>query len=208
MAFVSNGTTILDAGAFSASLGSMVHIKTITASSSGTVSFVHGSSSVVFNNTYPIYCIKGIQIHPSASDELGFNGSTDAGSNYNVTKTTTHFYVIHAEDGTQGNMYYNSSEDIAQGTGFQNLTTASQIGTGNDCCATGELWIFNPSSTTFVKHFIARFPYMDSRSPQYIYDCFTSGYFNTTSAIDAIQFKMVSGDIDAGTFKLYGIKDS
>ena len=208
MAFVSNGTTILDAGAFSASLGSMVHIKTITASSSGTVSFVHGSSSVVFNNTYPVYCIKGIQIHPSSSDELGFNGSIDTGSNYNVTKTTTHFYVIHAENGTQGHIYYNASEDTAQGTGFQNLTSASQIGTGNDDCADGELWIFNPSSTTYVKHFWARFPYMDSRSPQYVYDCFTAGYFNTTSAIDAVQFKMGSGNIDAGTFKLYGIKDS
>ena len=208
MAFVSNGTTILDAGAFSASLGSMVHIKTITASSSGTVSFVHGSSSVVFNNTYPIYCIKGIQIHPSASDELGFNGSIDAGSNYNVTKTTTHWYAIHAEDGTQGHVYYNASEDIAQGTGFQNLTSASQIGTGNDDCADGELWIFNPSSTTYVKHFFARFAYMDSRSPQHVYDCYTAGYFNTTSAIDAIQFKMGGGNLDTGTFKLYGIKDS
>ena len=208
MAFVSNGTTILDAGAFSASLGSMVHIKTITASSSGTVSFVHGSSSVVFDNTYPIYCIKGIQIHPSASDELGFNGSIDTGSNYNVTKTTGHFYAIHADNGTQGHLYYNTSEDIAQGTGFQNLTTASQIGTGNDDCADGEIYIFNPSSTTFTKHFLARFTYMDSRSPQYVYDCYTSGYFNTTSAVDAVQFKMGSGTIDAGTFKLYGIKDS
>lgn len=208
MAFVSNGTTILDAGAFSASLGSMVHIKTITASSSGTVSFVHGSSSVVFDNTYPIYCIKGIQIHPSASDELGFNGSIDTGSNYNVTKTTGHFYAIHADNGTQGHLYYNTSEDIAQGTGFQNLTTASQIGTGNDDCADGEIYIFNPSSTTFTKHFLARFTYMDSRSPQYVYDCYTSGYFNTTSAVDAVQFKMGSGNIDAGTFKLYGIKDS
>ena len=205
MAFVSNGTTILDAGAFSASLGSMVHIKTITASSSGTVSFVHGSSSVVFDNTYPIYCIKGIQIHPSASDELGFNGSIDTGSNYNVTKTTTHFYVIHADNGTQGHLYYNASEDIAQGTGFQNLTSASQMGTNNDDCADGELWIYNPSSTTFMKHFLARFPYMDSRSPQYVYDCYTTGYFNTTSAIDAIQFKMGSGNIDSGTFKLYGV---
>ena len=203
MAFVSNGTTILDAGAFSASLGSMVHIKTITASSSGTVSFVHGSSSVVFNNTYPIYCIKGIQIHPSASDELGFNGSTDAGSNYNVTKTTTHFYVIHAEDGTQGNMYYNSSEDIAQGTGFQNLTTASQIGTGNDCCATGELWIFNPSSTTFVKHFISRITGVTSADSAQ--DDYRNGYFNTTTAIDAIQFKMSTGNIDSGDICLYGI---
>ena len=111
MAFISNGTTMLDAGAFSASLGSMVHIKTLTASNSGDLSFVHGSSSVVFNNTYPVYCIKGIQIHPSSSDELGFNGSIDTGSNYNVTKTTTHFYVIHAENGTQGHIYYNASED-------------------------------------------------------------------------------------------------
>ena len=205
MAVISNGTTIADAGAFSVSLGSMVHIKTITASSSSTVSFVHGSSSVVFNNTYPVYCIKGIQIHPSSSDELGFNGSIDTGSNYNVTKTTTHFYAIHAENGTQGHIYYNASEDTAQGTGFQNLTSASQIGTGNDDCADGELWIFNPSSTTYVKHFIARFPYMDSRSPQYIYDCFTSGYFNTTSAIDEISFKFHSGNIDAGDICLYGI---
>ena len=208
MAVISNGTTIADAGAFSVSLGSMVHIKTLTASNSGDLSFVHGSSSVVFNNTYPVYCIKGIQIHPSSSDELGFNGSIDTGSNYNVTKTTTHFYTIHAENGTQGHIYYNASEDIAQGTGFQNLTSASQIGTGNDDCADGELWIFNPSSTTYVKHFLARFTYMDSRSPQYVYDCYTSGYFNTTSAVDAVQFKMGSGNIDAGTFKLYGIKDS
>ena len=208
MAVISNGTTIADAGAFSVSLGSMFHIKTLTASNSGDLSFVHGSSSVVFNNTYPVYCIKGIQIHPSSSDELGFNGSIDTGSNYNVTKTTTHFYTIHAENGTQGHIYYNASEDIAQGTGFQNLTSASQIGTGNDDCADGELWIFNPSSTTYVKHFLARFTYMDSRSPQYVYDCYTSGYFNTTSAIDAVQFKMGSGNIDAGTFKLYGIKDS
>ena len=70
------------------------------------------------------------------------------------------------------------------------------------------MFLFNPSSTTFVKHFIARFPYMDSRSPQYVYDCFTSGYFNTTSAITAIRFQMGSGNIDAGTIKLYGIKDS
>ena len=79
------------------------------------------------------------------------------------------------------------------------------MGTNNDDCADGELWIYNPSSTTFMKHFLARFPYMDSRSPQYVYDCYTTGYFNTTSAIDAIQFKMGSGNIDSGTFKLYGV---
>jgi|TARA_R100001086_G_scaffold245171_1_gene175764 hypothetical protein len=189
--------------------GAMTHIKTITASSDSTISFVNGSSDVVLDSTYPIYLFKCINVHPSSSDEFAFNGSDDTSSHsYNITKTTTHYYAIHAENGTQGHLYYNSSEDLAQSTGFQNLTSASQIGTDNDCVTNGELYLFNPSSTTFVKHFMARFPYMDSRSPQYVYDCFTSGYFNTTSAITAIRFQMGSGNIDAGTFKLYGIKDS
>ena len=192
----------------SGSGGALVLIKTLTASSDGTLSFVNGSSDVVLDSTYRTYLFKFINIHPSASSELSFNGSDDTSSHsYDVIKTTTHFYAIHAEDGTQGQLYYNTSEDTAQGTGFQNLTSASQIGTDNDCVTNGELWLFNPSSTTHVKHFIARFPYMDSRSPQYVYDCFTAGIFNTTSAITAIQFKMNSGNLDAGTFKLYGIKD-
>ena len=193
----------------SGSGGALVLIKTLTASSDGTLSFVNGSSDVVLDSTYRTYLFKFINIHPSASSELSFNGSDDTSSHsYDVIKTTTHFYAIHAEDGTQGQLYYNTSEDTAQGTGFQNLTSASQIGTDNDCVTNGELWLFNPSSTTHVKHFIARFPYMDSRSPQYVYDCFTAGIFNTTSAITAIQVKMNSGNLDAGTFKLYGIKDS
>ena len=192
----------------SGSGGALVLIKTLTASSDGTLSFVNGSSDVVLDSTYRTYLFKFINIHPSASSELSFNGSDDTSSHsYDVIKTTTHFYAIHAEDGTQGQLYYNTSEDTAQGTGFQNLTSASQIGTDNDCVTNGELWLFNPSSTTHVKHFIARFPYMDSRSPQYVYDCFTAGIFNTTSAITAIQVKMNSGNLDAGTFKLYGIKD-
>jgi len=190
----------------SGSGGSLTLIKTLTASSDSTLSFVNGSSDVVLDSTYKTYLFKCINIHPSASDEFSFNGSDDTSSHsYDVIKTTTHFYVIHAENGSQGNMYYNTSEDTAQGTGFQNLTSASQIGTDNDCVTNGELWIYSPSSTTYVKHFMARFPYMDSRSPQYVYDCYTAGYFNTTSAITAIQFKMGSGNIDAGTIKLYGI---
>jgi hypothetical protein len=209
MPFISNGTTILDNGAFSVSLGSKVHIKTLTASGDATLSFVDGTADVVLDSTYPIYKFEFINIHPSASDEFTFNGSDDTSSHsYDIIKTTTNFYVIHAENGSQGYLYYNASEDIAQGTGFQNLTTASQIGTHDDCVANGELWLFNPSSTTYVKHFMARFAYMDSRSPQYVYDCYTAGYFNTTSAITAIQFKMGSGNLDAGKIKLYGIKDS
>ena len=98
MAFISNGTTILDAGAFSVSLGAMVHIKTLTASSSADLSFVHGSSSVVLNNTYPIYKFVFINIHPSASSELSFNGSDDTSSHsYDIEKTTTAFYSFHRE---------------------------------------------------------------------------------------------------------------
>ena len=101
--------------------GAMTHIKTITASSDSTISFVNGSSDVVLDSTYPIYLFKCINVHPSSSDEFAFNGSDDTSSHsYNITKTTTHYYAIHAENGTQGHLYYNSSEDLAQSTGFQN----------------------------------------------------------------------------------------
>ena len=99
MAFISNGTTILDAGAFSVSLGAMVHIKTLTASSSADLSFVHGSSSVVLNNTYPIYKFVFTDIHPATdSAEWTVNLSADTGGNYNVTKTTTLIQTYHNED--------------------------------------------------------------------------------------------------------------
>jgi len=211
MGLISNGTTLLDGGSLDAGVakGALTHIKTLTASGSADLTFVNGAASVVFDGTYKEYLFTFNDIHPASVSYFSVNFSDDTSSHsYDVTKTTSHFYAIHAENGTQGHLYYNASEDIAQGTGFQNLTSASQIGTDNDCVTNGELWLFNPSSTTYVKHFIARFPYMDSRSPQYVYDCFTAGYFNTTSAITAIQFKMGSGNLDAGTFKLYGIKDS
>ena len=209
MAIISNGTTIADAGAFSASLGALVHIKTITLSSAaGGIAFVDGSSSVVLDDTYPIYKFEMLNLHPSASSEFEFNMSIDTGSNYNATKTTTSFYTIHAENGSQGTLYYVAAEDTAQGTGYQNLHYGSQLGTNNDCCFDGELYLFNPSSTTFVKQFMARGHYLDSRSPQYTYDCYTGGYINSTSAVDAVRFQMGSGNLDAGIIKLYGIKDS
>ena len=179
-------------------------IKSQTASSSSDVSFVNGSSDVVLDSTYPIYVFKCINIHPSASDELSFNGSDDTSSHsYDVIKTTTHFYAIHAEDGTQGQLYYNTSEDTAQGTGFQNFLSYGDNATDNDSCFVGSLRLFNPSSTTFVKHFIAR---TNSHDPtDYSIDSYVAGYFNTTSAIDAMQFKFSSGNIDTGDICLYGI---
>jgi len=195
------------ANGFETSTGtSMVLIKTLTASSSSTLSFVDGSSDVVLDNTYPVYVFKFISLH-SGTDEvvLTMNGSTDSGSNYNVTKTTTYFEAYHREDdgGTPG-IAYSTSRDMAQGTGFCNLQ--SEYGTDNDQAGSGEMFLFNPSSTTFTKHFI--FTGQQAHQANQSQNNYVAGYFNTTSAIDAIQFKMSSGNIDAGTIKLYGIKDS
>ena len=211
MAFVSNGTTILDAGAFSASLGAMTLIKTITASSSSTVSFVHGSSSVVLDNTYPFYLIKVINAHRSSTGNeqtFTFNLSADTGSNYNVAKTTTLFDAYERENDGSNGFNYIASQDLAQGTGFQNLTPEVELGQDNDASSSGELFLFNPSSTTYVKHFMWTGNHMSYYSTPWSINSYVAGYGNTTSAVDAIQFKMTSGNIDAGTFKLYGIKDS
>ena len=187
--------------------GSMVLIKTLTASSSATLSFVDGTSDVVLDNTYPIYDFKFINIHPATNAvTFGFNGSIDAGSNYNVTKTTTQFTAFIAEADEGASLEYSGGEDIAQGTGFQAFQQGDDLGGDNDQCHTGYLRIFNPSSTTFVKHFIAQAQY--AHQGDYTANVFTAGYFNTTSAVDAMQFKMSSGNVDAGQIKLYGIKDS
>ncbi len=205
MAIISNATTIADAGAFSVSLGSMVHIKTLTASSSATLSFVHGTDGVVLDSTYPIYKFEFINCHPATnSANFTFNGSTDSGSNYNVTKTTTFFEAYHNEANTDANLQYNNTRDLAQSTSFQQIVT--QISNANDSNCGGTLTLFNPSSTTFVKHFIARTNGMTFGT--YSHEGYTAGYFNTTSALNAFQFKMSSGNIDDGKIKLYGIKDS
>jgi hypothetical protein len=185
--------------------GSMVLIKEQSASSSSSISFVDGSSSVILDSTYPIYLFKFINIHPATNEtKFQVNMSIDGGSNYNVTKTTTYFRAYNAETENAYNVTYYAGGDLAQSTGFQYLTLG--IGNANDASASGELYLFNPSSTTFSKHFIARTS--ENYVSTYILDNFVSGYCNTTSAVDAVQFAMSSGNIDAGTIKLYGIKDS
>ena len=209
MAFVSNGTTILDAGAFSASLGAMVHIKTLTASSSSTLSFVHGSASVVLDSTYPIYLFKFINLHPGTNDvTLMNNFSVDSGSNYNVTKTTTAFYAEHYEDDSATNFTYYALVDLAQSANDHYLSGG--VGAGNDDSFNGELFLFNPSSTTFVKHFSSESnqSYNNNNNEPRSINWRTAGYCNTTSAVNAVIFKFNSGNIDSGTIKLYGIKDS
>jgi len=186
--------------------GSMTLIKTLTASSSANLSFVHGSSDVVLDSTYPVYMFKFINIHPATdTTNLGMDLSIDSGSNYNVAKTTTFFYSFHNEADATPQLTYDTSVDLAQGTGDQDLTF--NIGNDNDQSASGELFLFNPSSTTFVKHFISRVANGGYNSNG-ILDSYAAGYGNTTSAINAVRFSQSSGNIDAGTIKLYGIKDS
>lgn len=204
MAFISNGTTILDNGSFQASLGSQVLIKEITASSSSTISFVDGSSGVVLDSTYPIYKFEFINIHPANNlVKFQFNLSTDTGSNYNVTKTTTFFQSYHAEPDNAAALGYSTGNDLAQSTSFQNIS--SEVANQNDAHTSGTMTLFNPSSTTFVKHFMSR---VQVDNNYYAQDEYMAGYGNTTSSCDAIQFKYSSGNIDSGTIKLYGIKDS
>ena len=204
MAIISNAVTMADAGAFSVDLGAMTLIKTITASDAATVSFVDGQSSVVFDNTYPIYKFEFINMHPVTTNRIFSVGFRDAGTAYDAIKTTTSFRSIHTENDDTASVAYTANDDIAQGTGFQSL--ANGVGAGNDESLSGEMYVFNPSSTTFVKHFIATVNFYEDANMSVQH--FTSGYCNLTGYLDGVQFKMSSGNIDSGIFKLYGIKDS
>ena len=176
--------------------GAMTLLSTQTASSSATLDFTSGIDS-----TYDEYVFRFISLHSSATGQLGFQGNAAGGSGFNETMTTTNFRAIHSEAGSDPELSYVAGEDQAQGTGLS-LFSQSQD-TDNDSSLSGELHLFAPSSTTFVKHFISRVTNM--KSGDYVGQTFAAGYFNTTSAIDEIQFKYNSGNIDAGVIKLYGI---
>ena len=181
----------------SVSGGGLNLISTQTASSSATISFTSGIDS-----TYKEYIFKFIDIHPATDGvTFSFQGSTDTGSSYGVTMTTSFFNAYHDEADSATNLGYRTAEDLAQSTSFQGFQ--SNYGNGNDENGVGFLHLFNPSNTTFVKHFISRSS--NYHSADYAIDNYVAEYFNTTSAIDAIQFKMSSGNIDAGDICLYGI---
>ena len=185
--------------------GAWVEIKSITLSGNGTESFVDGTSDVVLDNTYPIYCFEFVTIHPSA-DGAGFqiNLSEDTGSNYNVTKTSALFQAYHNEANTTVSLEFQSSLSLQQATGVQ--TIASDIGNDNDQNMSGHLYLFSPADTTFVKHYTATT--QTSHGSEYSQMMYSAGYGNTTSAIDAVQFSVSSGNLDTGKIKLFGIKDS
>ena len=200
-----NNRSIANISAIPGAAKSLTHIKTLTASSSSTLSFVNGSDDVVLDSTYPIYLFKFISCHPSVDESaLQFNMSVDTGSNYNVTKTTTLIRTYHDETGTYTALQYLGTQDLAQSTSFATLGFGT--GNDNDQSIEGELYLFNPSSTSFVKHFISTTNNYEDGDISV--ECFAAGYGNTTSAVDAIQFKFPSGTMDAWTIKLYGLKDS
>ena len=200
-----NNNSISDITTTGLATGSLVPIKTLTASSSATLSFVDGTDGVVLDSTYPIYKFEFINIHPATDNaKFQFNLSTDSGSNYNVTKTTTTFRAIHDEANSEAVLEYDAGQDLAQSTAFQGILRF--IGNGNDESGSGSLTIYNPSSSVFVKHFIANGN--TYYGGDYSFNDFTAGYGNTVSVVNAIRFQMSAGNIDAGKIKLYGIKDS
>ena len=181
----------------------MVHIKTVTASSSADVTFVHGTSSVVLDSTYPIYLFKLINPHPATTGKLNVF-FRDGGTNYDATCTGNNLSAYHSEDGTATSLYAEGDSDATQSA---TVPVIRNLGNDNDGSCAAIMYLFNPSSTTFTKQYLINTNYVYGSS----YGCFSDrkgGYINTATAIDGVQFKMASGNIDSGTFKLYGIKDS
>ena len=205
MALISvSNNALSDITALPASIptGALTLIKSITASASANISFVDGTDGVVLDGTYLSYVFKFYNMHSSANDSFQFNMSTGGGLNYNVTKTTTYFEAVHDEANTATSFAYKTARDLAQSTAFQIL--ANEVGTDNDKNASGSLTLFNPSSTVFVKHFIANFN--STFSGDYTVNSYIAGYGNTTSAVNAVRFQFSSGNIDDGIIKLYGVK--
>jgi len=176
--------------------GALNLISTQTASASASLDFTSGIDS-----TYDSYVFKFINIHLASNTSFSFQGSTDGGTSYGVTITSTNFFSRHNESDTTTGLSYSSANDLAQSTSFQRLSTDQ--GTDNDQNMSGYLQIYNPSSTTFVKHFIART--QSAQASDYSMERYVAGYFNSTSAINSIQFKAESGNIDDGIIKMYGV---
>jgi hypothetical protein len=193
-----NNVTALNAAI---ATGNMVLLSSQTASSSASIEFTTGIDS-----TYKEYQFYFINIHPQNSNiQFQVNFSTDGGSNYNVTKTSTFFRSIHAENDTFSGLGYRTDEDLAQSTSDQILMYA--LDNDSDANANGCLQLFNPSSTTYVKHFISNCSGSanDGATTKFDIGYFCAGYGNTTSAINAVRFQMSSGNIDDGTILMYGI---
>ena len=185
--------------------GAWTFIKKLTASSDSSLSFVDGTSDVVLDSTYKEYIFYFVNLHPASDANFTFNGSTDGGSNYNVTKTSTNFRAYHAESGSAAEVSYRTGADLAQSTSYEILDADGSVSTHSDSGFCGYLHLFNPADTTFVKHYISVTNGMVSGEASQTSNNYNAGYMNTTSAVDAIDFKFASGDIDAGSIFLHGL---
>ena len=202
MAVVSNGTTIIDAGALGSGVatGAMTLLSTVTASSSSVLSFTSGLTS-----SFDHYIFKFINIHPGSDGEhLQFQTNVDGATGFNESITAIHFRAVLAEaDNDKYVHYHNDPSSFVQGNGTSFQPIATYLGNDNDQASNGTLTLFSPASTVSVKHYTSEFAICNSNN--YIQHNFTAGYFNVTAAIDEIQFKMTSGNIDSGIIKLYGV---
>ena len=198
MAVISGGTTLIDNGALDSGVatGKLILLSTQTASSSASISFTSGIDS-----TYDSYIVKFINVHASNDNVVFQVNFRDGGSSFDATKTTSAFFTVHNEADNDAKIEYRSDHDLAQSTGVQKISI--EVGNVNDENISGQLQIFSPSSTTFVKHFLIRAQHNSYHN--YSQDSYRAGYCNTSAAIDGIQFSMSSGNIDDGVFKLYGV---
>ena len=196
-----NNRAVKDAtavGSFSG-LGNLVFISRTTASSSSSLSITSGLTS-----THKEYIFVFNNIHPSANaGKFRLIGSTDGGSSYGVATTTTMFEALVDESGSNASLRYEDGDDVAQSTSAFPISTG--IGSDNDESLSGFLHLFEPSSSTFVKHFLTYTNLVNGSGTPYTVSTRVGGYFNTTSAIDAVQFSMSSGNIDSGTIDMYGV---
>tara|TARA_A100001391_G_scaffold92104_1_gene60846 strand:+ start:167 stop:784 length:618 start_codon:yes stop_codon:yes gene_type:complete len=199
-----NNRSILNVTALGSIASGDMNLITTNTISSGVSSSSFTSS---IDSTYDTYLFKFINIHPSSDgNRFRFQGSTNGGSSYGVTITSTFFKAFHAEADNSDGVSYDGQNDLAQSTSYQQLNLDADLGADDDQGLNGTLYLFSPSNTTFVKHFlgITNFVHKDNYSVQ----CFIGGYFNTTSAIDAIDFQVASNNIDSGVIKMYGLSKS
>jgi len=189
-----NNKSVANVSTLPVALGDMVLVSSATASGSANIDFTLGN--------YKEYQFYFVNMHPS-SDNISFqmNFSTDNGSNYNVTKTSTYFEANHGENDASSELVYQPTQDLAQSTGYETLCPF--VGNDNDQNCSGYLHLFNPSSTTYVKHYLSVLNNVNAGD--YDVESFKGGYANTTSPLTNIRFKFDSGNIDSGTILMYGL---
>ena len=198
-----NNRSILNVTALGSIASGDMNLITTNTISSGVASSAFTSN---IDSTYDTYMFKFINIHPATNNvnfEVNFR---DGGSNFDATKTTTSFLAYHNESGSSTSLEYRNGSDLAQSTSGQSI--GEDVGNDDDASVNGELFLFNPSNTTFVKHFLSRSSLMEQDSTPYAFQCYNAGYCNVTAAIDGVSFAFSSGNIDSGVIKMYGLSKS